>query len=717
MPRMCASAWVEHSVSEETATAGSTRGDDAPREQDARLSALGQPVYVSAPDGVITYANPAAVTVLGFADATELIGQNGHGLVHYKHPDGTPFPIEDCPLARCRETGEPVSVQNDWWVRNDGAMIPVACTAVPFEAPGGYGVVVSFTDLTTRRTAERAAHDLETVQQQLKVAADEQAALRTVATVVARGASQADVFGVVAREVAGCLNLPLVSVVRFDAGEMAVHVGFWGRENPFPVGTSWPLDDHGAAGMVYHSGRPARVAYAQVPGPIAARLAHEAGIRTAVAVPIIVNGRLWGAMMALSTAAIPQPDTTEARLASFTELIAITIANAEARRELRQLADEQAALRQVATLVARGAEPSAVFDAVCEETGRLTNAAVVNLSHFTPDGINVTMAGWSRRGNHLPPGTRLPLDGQSVGVLVKQTRAPSRVDNYDNVPGQLAARVREFGIRSGVGAPVIVDGRVWGVLIAGTDQPEPLPAGTEQRVASFAELIATAVSNATVRSELIESRTRMITTFDAARRRVTRDLHDGAQQRFISAIINLQLAREKLSSEHEPAKELLDLALEDASSGVQELREIAVGIHPAILTRSGLAAALGRLIARLPIPVELDVPGLRLPEPVESSIYFFCSEALTNVIKHARASSVRLRVAVQDDRYTVEVRDDGIGGADARPGTSGLTGLHDRIGALKGVMEISSPTGGGTVLRARIPLLPGPAPLPPQPGV
>jgi signal transduction histidine kinase len=345
------------------------------------------------------------------------------------------------------------------------------------------------------------------------------------------------------------------------------------------------------------------------------------------------------------------------------------------------------------------------------------DAAVVNLSHFAPDGSNVTMAGWSRRGNHLPPGTRLPLDGQSVGALVKQTRAPSRVDNYDGVPGQLAARVRELGIRSGVGAPVIVDGSVWGVLIAGTDQPEPLPAGTELRVASFAELIATAVSNATVRSELIESRTRMITTFDAARRRVTRDLHDGAQQRFISAIINLQLAREKLSSEHEPAEELLDLALQDARSGVQELREIAAGIHPAILTRSGLAAALGRLTARLPVPVDLDVPGLRLPEPVESSIYFFCSEALTNVVKHAQASSARLRVALEDDRYTVEVRDDGIGGADARPGTSGLTGLRDRIGALKGVMEVSSPVAGGTVLRAWIPLLTGPTAFPPQPGV
>jgi signal transduction histidine kinase len=350
-------------------------------------------------------------------------------------------------------------------------------------------------------------------------------------------------------------------------------------------------------------------------------------------------------------------------------------------------------------------------------TGRLIDAAVVNLSRFTSDGSNVTMAGWSQRGNHVPPGTRLPLDGQSVGVMVQRTRAPSRVDNYENVSGQLAARVRELGIRSGVGAPVIVDGSVWGVLIAGTDQPEPLLAGTELRVASFAELVATAVSNATARSELIESRARMITAFDAARRRVTRDLHDGAQQRFVSAIINLQLAQQKWSSEPAPAKDLLDRGLHDASSGVQELREIAAGIHPAILTHRGLSAALDGLTARLPIPVELDVPALRLPEPVESSIYFFCSEALTNVVKHAQASSACLRVALENGGCTAEVRDDGIGGADSRPGTSGLTGLRDRIGALKGAMEVSSPVAGGTVVRAWIPLPADPATFPPQPGV
>jgi PAS domain S-box-containing protein len=826
------------------------------RERDAILSALGQPVYVATPEGVITYANPAGVTALGFDDARELIGQDGHWLIHYKRPDGSPFPIEQCPIAQCRATGEPVRAAEDWWVRRDGSMMPVTYTAVPFEAPGGYGIAVSFADLTARRAAEqadreravaaaraaelsagearhraileaaldgvisideqgrvtyvnpaaerifgyrageiegrelaetlvptslrdahrrgfarylatgqgrilgrrieisamradgsefpaeltvtradlagapafvgyvrditdlmRATEDLEAARLRLKVVADEQAALRRVATLVAGRAPQAEVFGVVAKEVAGCLELPLISIVRFETDGTATHVGVWGEQNPHPVGTSWRLDEHGASGIVSRSGQSARVDYARVPGEIAAKLAHEAGIRSAVAVPIVVNGRLWGTMMALSTAATPQAANTEARLASFTELVATALANAEAREELQQLADEQAALREVATLVAQGAEPRAVFDAVCEVTGRLIGAASVNLARFTTDEHNLTISGWSQRGTHVPPGTRLPLEGDSINAIVRQTRAPGRVDTYDGLPGPLAARLRELGIRSEVGAPVIVDGSVWGALIAGTDQPEPLPPGAEWRLASFAELVATAVSNAAARSELIESRARMITAFDAARRRVTRDLHDGAQQRFVSAIINLQLAQQKWSSEPEPARDLLDRALGDASSGVQELREIAAGIHPAILTHRGLSAALESLAARLPIPVELDVPGLRLPEPVESSIYFFCSEALTNVVKHARASSARLRVALEDDRCTIEVRDDGIGGADSRPGTSGLTGLRDRIGALKGAMEISSPVAGGTALRAWLPLPAEPATFPPQPGV
>ena len=817
------------------------RTEDVLRERDAILSALGQPVYVGTPEGLITYANPAAATVLGFSDASELLGQNAHWLVHYKRRDGSRFPIEECPIAHCRETGNLVRLEEDWLVRKDGSMIPVACTAVPYEIPGGYGIAVSFTDLTARRAAEQAARerevaeartaelsagearhrailaaaldgviiidqqgivtyvnaaaerifgyradqvlgrelaeafvpppsrkahrrglarylaagkphildrriettamradgsefpaeltvtraglpgepafigyirditerqraeqDLRTARERLKVIADEQAALRRVATLVATGAPQEEVFAVVAREVAGCLDLPLVSVTRFEAGGIALHVGGWGLQTPFPVGTSWQLDKYGAAGLLYHSGRSARVDYAHVPGPIAAMLAAEVGIHSAVAVPITVSNRTWGAMMALSTA--PQPASTEARLASFTELVATAIANAEAHQELQRLVDEQAALRQVATLVAHGAEPRAVFDAVCEATGRLIGAASVNLAQFTPDEANLTLAGWSKRGTHVPPGTRLPLEGDSINALIRQTHAPARVDSYEGRSGRLAARLRELGIKSEVGAPVVVDGSVWGALIAGTDHAEPMPPGTERRVASFAELIATAVSNATARSELIDSRARMVAAFDAARQRVTRDLHDGAQQQLLSTLINLQLAQESWSSAPQEAKDCLDLAIRDTRSSINSLREIAAGIHPAILTHRGLAAALEALADRLPIPVHLDITDRRLPGPIEASTYFFCSEALTNVVKHAQASSAWVRVAPEDDRCTIEVRDDGTGGAEPRMETSGLIGLRDRIGALKGAMHISSPISSGTTLRAWIPL-------------
>jgi PAS domain S-box-containing protein len=214
--------------------------------------------------------------------------------------------------------------------------------------------------------------------------------------------------------------------------------------------------------------------------------------------------------------------------------------------------------------------------------------------------------------------------------------------------------------------------------------------------------------------ELMASRARLVTASDEARRRVTRDLHDGAQQRFVTTLINLQLAEQKWASAPEQARELLGQAIGDARHGLEDLREIAAGIHPAILTQRGLAAAIDSLAARLPIPVQLDVPDRRLPAPVEASVYFFCTEALTNVVRHARATSAWVRVDVAVDRCAVEVRDDGTGGARPRSEVSGLAGLRDRIGALQGTVEIVSPPSGGTLLRATIPLPAGP---PGQPGV
>lgn len=216
--------------------------------------------------------------------------------------------------------------------------------------------------------------------------------------------------------------------------------------------------------------------------------------------------------------------------------------------------------------------------------------------------------------------------------------------------------------------------------------------------------------------ELMASRARLVAASDAARQRVTRDLHDGAQQRLVTTLINLQLAELKWEAAPERARELVALAVRDARRGIEELRELAAGIHPAILTQRGLAAAIDSLAAALPISVQLDIPAARLPAVVEASVYFFCSEALTNVVKHAHAASAWVQVRLIDDRCAVKVRDDGIGGAQPRSETGGLSGLRDRIGALNGTMEITSPATGGTVLEATIPIPPDPlAPSTSQP--
>jgi PAS domain S-box-containing protein len=212
--------------------------------------------------------------------------------------------------------------------------------------------------------------------------------------------------------------------------------------------------------------------------------------------------------------------------------------------------------------------------------------------------------------------------------------------------------------------------------------------------------------------ELVASRARLVAAADAARRRVTRDLHDGAQQRLVATLINLQLAEQRWESAPQRARELLSQALTDARHGIEDLRELAAGLHPAILTQRGLAPAVRGLADRIPIPVEIDVPGVRLPAPVEASLYFFCSEALTNVAKHARATRAWVRLAVTADQCVAEVRDDGIGGARPGPETSGLIGLSDRIGALGGTLDVVSPPSGGTVLRAAVPTPQGAAPLP-----
>jgi PAS domain S-box-containing protein len=588
--------------------------------------------------------------------------------------------------------GAPIVIEGKSW----GVVIAFSTDPEPISADAE-SRLARFTDLVATAVSNTQARD------DLRQLADEQAALRRVATLIAREATPTEVLTVVAKEVAHTLDVPLTALVRYERDGTATQVGVWGEENPFPVGTSWPLDDHSVSGQVARTGRPARVDdYAEIPGSIAATLAREAGIHTAVGVPVLVDGRPWGVMMALSTAEKQLPAATEDRLAAFTELVATAIANTQARDELRQLAEEQAALRRVATLVARGTDAHAVFDAVCAETGPLIGASSVNLACFSADGFNLTMAGWSLRDTHVPTGTRLSLGPETINGVIQRTVAPARVDSYEDVPGQLAALIRERGIRSEVGAPVIVEGRVWGALIAGADGNEPLPAGAEQRVASFAELIATAVSNATTRSELIASRARIVTAGDEARRRIERNLHDGMQQRLVALGLDMQAVAASMPEDE--ARSGLERIGREIEAVLEDVRELSRGLHPALLSQAGLEPSLRALARKSPIPVTLAVSVTERPsESIEIAVYYVISEALANAAKHANASEISVELATSADGIRARIEDDGIGGAEASGG-SGLIGLIDRVEALGGRFAFDSPPGYGTTISVELPL-------------
>jgi PAS domain S-box-containing protein len=597
--------------------------------------------------------------------------------------------------------GVPIVVDGRTW----GAMVAVGPGArrLPSDTEARLS---NFTELVAASISNTQARD------DLRLLAEEQAALRRVATMIAREATAPEVFATVAQEVAQTLDVPLTAVVRYEDDGTATQVGAWGSQNPFPVGTTWTLDDQSVSGLVSRTGRPARVGYADVEGEIAGTLARSAGISTAAGVPITVEGRLWGVMMALSTEERPLPPDTETRLASFTELVGTSIANADARAELRRLADEQSALRRVATLVARGTDSRDVFDAVCAETGRLIGASSVNLAQFTSDGANLTVAGWSLRETHVPPGTRLPLAADTINGRIRDTGKPARFDSYEGASGELARLIQGRGIRSEVGAPVIVEGQTWGALIAGTDGDDALPARTENRVARFAELIATAVANATARSELIASRARLVSAGDEARRRIERNLHDGTQQRLVALGLDLQTVAGKLPRELAEERAALDRVTREIESVLDDVRELSRGLHPALLSQAGLAASLRALARASPIPVELDVRVDQRPaEPIEVAVYYVISEALTNAAKYSSATKVSVTATTGADRLSAIVHDDGIGGAEASAG-SGLVGLIDRTKALGGRFVLESPPGHGTRISVDLPLTAPPTTTP-----
>jgi len=366
------------------------------------------------------------------------------------------------------------------------------------------------------------------------------------------------------------------------------------------------------------------------------------------------------------------------------------------------LADEQAALRRVATLVAQESSPSEVFTAVAEEVGQLMAIDSSRVMRYESDGTATVTAAW----NLEPPfrvGDRLQLDGQNLAGIVFRTQFPARMDSYTDATGPLAATVREAGIRSGVGCPIIVGGRLWGAMVA-VSQREPIPVGAELRLAAFTELVATAISNTQARADLTASRARIVEAADETRQRIERDLHDGVQQRLVSLALDLRGADAMLHGDLEDVHAQLSRLEEGLIGVLDELREISRGIHPAILSQGGLEPALKALARRSAVPVKLVVhTGRSLPERVEVAGYYLVSEALTNAAKHSRASEVHVDVEQTNGLLRLSIRDDGIGGADPGQG-SGLTGLGDRVDALGGTIEISSPPGNGTSLLVTLPI-------------
>jgi signal transduction histidine kinase len=366
------------------------------------------------------------------------------------------------------------------------------------------------------------------------------------------------------------------------------------------------------------------------------------------------------------------------------------------------LAEEQAAVRRVAMLVALGVPPDEVFSAVTVEVVRLLPVDFARMGRYEADGTVTAVAASSKTDDRVPAGPRLAPGWKNLGRLVAQSGRSARVDSGADASGPRGVSARPTGVRSAVATPIIVEGRLWGVMAAGSTV-EQLSADTEGRLASFTELVATAISNAESRAALAASRARIVAAGDETRRRIERDLHDGTQQQLVSLMLELRAVQAAVPAQLGELGSGLGHIAEGLAGVFDRVREISHGIHPAILSERGLRPALMALARRSAVPVELDLrAGRRLPGPVEVAAYYAVSEALANAAKHAQASVVQVELDMPGTIVRLAVRDDGAGGADPARG-SGLAGLRDRIEALGGTLEVTSPAGGGTTLLIEIP--------------
>jgi PAS domain S-box-containing protein len=618
-------------------------------------------LVVMASSGTFTTVFPTGTRQpLGGDNAVSLVFRTGRParIDDYARASGT---IADTvrPIGLRCAVATPIMVEGRLW----GAMVTGTTgeERLPSETESRLGQFTELMATAISNSESRAQADRLT---------EEQAALRRVATLVAKEAPLGEVFAAVGEEVANVVGDVDLSLFRAE-GDSAVDV----------FGSVPSGDD--VIASVLRDGRPRR-------------------IDSAIGCPVVVRGRVWGAMGAASSRAEALPPEMETRIGQFADLVATAIANADARAEVERLAQEQAALRRVATLVAEGAPPAAVFDAVATEIEGLLGADGATLCRYESDEEVTIVAHRGLNAALLPPGTRTSDKGENVTSLVRRSGKPARIENYDGASGAAAELMIRSGVRASVAAPIVVDGRLWGVAIANWGGEEAPSADSEARMAQFAGLLDTAIANADSRGQLTASRVRLLTASDDARRRVVRDLHDGAQQRLVHTIISLKLARQALREDDGKAESLVGEALEQAEQGNAELRNLAHGILPFVLTRGGLRRGVDAMVARLDVPVDVDVTSARFGEEIEASAYFFVAEALTNVVKHSQADHAEVTASAGDGMLYVAVRDDGIGGAD--PGGHGLVGIADRVMALGGRLEIESPAGGGTLLTAELPL-------------
>ena len=488
----------------------------------------------------------------------------------FSESDDEPFPIGsrwqlDTPglLATIRQTGRAARVEDYAQTPGDGAGVVRAAgmrSAVGTPIVVGGRVWGAIVLLSPRRaslpedTEARLADFTELVATALANAesraalsqlADEQAALRRVATLVAREASPVELLAAVAEEVARVLDVEAVGMLRFEPDGTATLVAQsdtpW---DPPPLGTRFTLEGENVVTAVFRTREAARLDdWAKATGPVAA-MARVLGIRSSVATPIVVEGRLWGTLIAVTSQSEPLPRETDSRIGEFTELVATAIANAGARDELSRLVEEQAALRRVATLVAEGAAPTEVFDAVIAEVGQLLGAAQIGLARYENEHEISVLAIRGQSPEILRTEVRLPLDGDSVNARILRTGRSARLNFAEAGSGSIAEVLRRDNVNATVGAPIVVDGALWGMIGAswrGDDQP---PANAEKRVEKFTELVATAIANTESRAELAasEARARALAGEQAALRRVATLVAKGASSDELFAAVTREAA-------------------------------------------------------------------------------------------------------------------------------------------------------------------------------